>query len=125
MFPPQVPLPAASVARAWVAALLAVSAHWTLPAVASEAGAALFDSRCAACHAGGGNILAPGKSLEMSSLQRDGYGDETKIVELLRVGKGRMPAYQGKIPKASKLDDAELQEVAQYVLEQAGGGWGK
>lgn len=86
-------------------------------------GAQLFDSRCAACHAGGANTLAPNKPLSIDSLKRDGYEGVEQIVSLLRVGRGRMPAYQGAIPKISRLSDDELEQVAAYVVQQATEGW--
>jgi cytochrome c6 len=88
-------------------------------------GGVLFEAKCAACHAGGGNVLNPGKSLSLNTLQKNGYGSEAAIVELTRNGKGQMPKYQGAIPKVSRMTDEELADVAAYVLDAAGKGWNK
>ncbi|KAL1503197.1 hypothetical protein AB1Y20_011254 [Prymnesium parvum] len=86
-------------------------------------GQTIFETKCVGCHVGGGNVLSPGKSLRLSSLERDGYSTLDSIVSLTRNGKGQMPKYQGKIPAVSKLSDEELEAVAAYTLAQAKAGW--
>ena len=106
------------------AAAAAIALHPATPCVAdSTPGFAIFEAKCAACHAGGGNVLNGGKNLKLDVLQKNGYGEQDAIVQLLRNGKGQMPKYQGAIPPVSKLTDEELEAVAQFVLEQAKAGW--
>ena len=57
-------------------------------------------------------MLNPSKSLQLNTLQKNGYGSEAAIVELARNGKGQMPKYQGAIPKVSRMTDEELADVA-------------
>ena len=111
--------------RPLLQAALAASLIWSapcLPAVA-DAGAAIFEAKCVACHVQGGNVLNPGKTLSREALQKNAYTEQASIVNLLRVGKGQMPKYQGSIPPVSRLTDEELEEVASYVLARAADEW--
>ncbi len=77
----------------------------------------LFELNCAACHAGGGNIIRRGKNLKQKALMRHGYGELGAIAQLVTQGKGTMPAY------ADRLSKEEIGAIAQYVLNQAESGW--
>lgn len=77
----------------------------------------LFELNCAACHAGGGNIIRRGKNLKQEALVRNGYGEVGAIAQLVTQGKGIMPAY------ADRLSEEEIGAIAQYVLNQAESGW--
>lgn len=77
----------------------------------------LFSLNCAACHAGGGNIIRRGKNLKQKALMRHGYGEVEAIAQLVTQGKGIMPAY------ADRLSEEEIRAIAQYVLNQAQSGW--
>jgi len=90
---------------------------------APAAGSVIFEAKCAACHGGGGNVLNPTKTLFTPALKANGYSEVEPVVTLLRNGKGQMPKYQGQIPPISRLTDEELENVAQFVLEQAGNDW--
>jgi cytochrome c6 len=85
-----------------------------LPAfsVAADSGAELFATKCAACHAkdGSGNT-AMGKNLKIRDL---GSADvqkqsdkETK--EIVTKGKGKMPAYSGK------LTDTQIDDLVKFI----------
>mmetsp|Transcript_7559 Transcript_7559/g.23509 ORF Transcript_7559/g.23509 Transcript_7559/m.23509 type:complete len:119 (+) Transcript_7559:37-393(+) len=113
----------ARVASACAAAWLATQAAMSPVGADIASGATIFEAKCVACHVQGGNILAPGKTLQMSALERDGFATKEAQVELLRKGKGQMPKYQGSIPKVSRLTDEELEDVAIYVLQRAGEKW--
>lgn len=95
------------------------------PAFSAEAGLVIFESKCAACHADGGNVINPGKTLSAQALEKNKYSTQEAVVNLVRNGKGQMPKYQGAIPAISRLDDQQLEDVAAYVLEQAAAGWPK
>ena len=106
------------------AATLAVSTPLPVPpaAAAVEQGSPLFESRCARCHAGGGNSIPFNgkKDLSLKALEQNGYADESAIASLLRNGKGAMPPFD-EGPGA--LNDAETQALASFVLQRAGEGW--
>ena len=106
-----------------VAAAAVLVLHPTTPSYADSSAAAIFEAKCVACHAGGGNVISPAKTLKLEALEKNGYGEEGAVVSLLRNGKGQMPKYQGAIPPVSRLTDEELEAVAQLVLETAKAGW--
>ncbi|MEL6385134.1 MAG: c-type cytochrome [Cyanobacteria bacterium J06626_18] len=79
--------------------------------------ARLFESNCAGCHPGGGNVIRRGKNLKQRALQRNGYTDVSEIATLIAQGKGLMRPYQ------ERLSEDEIQTLAQYVLSQAEVNW--
>ena len=101
------------------AAIAIVALHPALPCVADGPAVVIFETKCAACHAGGGNALSPLKTLKLEALQKNGYAEVDPLVSLLRNGKGQMPKYQGAIPPVSRLRDDELEAVAVLVLDTA------
>lgn len=88
--------------------------------VLNERGARLFENTCAACHAGGGNVIgfARGKNLKSKALAKYGYDTKESIVQLMRDGKGIMPSYA-----KDKLSDDELEDIAEFVLQRAAQKW--
>lgn len=80
-------------------------------------GAALFSANCAACHAGGGNIIRRGKNLKQRAMTRNGYGEVGAIASIVNKGKGAMPAF------ADRLTGDEIEAIAQYVHKQSESGW--
>ncbi|MDJ0897687.1 MAG: c-type cytochrome [Xenococcus sp. MO_188.B8] len=85
------------------------------PALADGAGT--FSANCAACHAGGGNVINPTATLSQADLEKNGKHSIEAIVTQVTYGKAPMPAFGGK------LTDDQIQEVAEYVLSQADAGW--
>ena len=85
------------------------------PALAD--GAATFSANCAACHAGGGNVLNPAATLSLADLESNGKESVEAIVYQVTNGKAPMPAFGGR------LTDDQIAEVAEYVLAQAEAGW--
>ncbi len=85
------------------------------PALADGAG--LFGGNCAACHAGGKNVINPMKTLSKADLEKNDRNTLEKVVSQVTNGAGAMPPFKGR------LNDAQIQEVAAYVLEQAEAGW--
>lgn len=77
----------------------------------------VFASHCAACHAGGKNIMNPDKDLSMANMEKNGVNTVDAIKALVTNGKAPMPAFK------SQLDAAQIDSVANYVLEQAKKGW--
>ena len=76
-----------------------------------------FDKHCASCHAGGKNIMNADKDLTKASLDKNGVNTVAKIKDIVTKGKAPMPAF-GK-----QLDQAQIDSVSAYVLEQANSGW--
>lgn len=93
-----------------------------LPASAAT-GPEIFETKCAACHANGGNVLNPMKTLDAKVLAANKYDEQAAIVELVRNGKGQMPKYQGAIPKISRLSDEEIEAVSTFVIDKSRDGW--
>ncbi len=87
-------------------------------AIAGSAGANdVFKKNCAACHKEGGNIMNPEKTLTKDALEKNGVNSVAAVKKIISEGKAPMPAFAGK------LDDKQIDEVAAYVIEQAGKGW--
>ena len=78
----------------------------------SEAGSALFKSKCAMCHgADGKGDTAMGKNLklrDLSSIEVQNVHD-SEMKTLIENGKGKMPAFKGK------LTDKQLGDVIQFL----------
>lgn len=116
---PEVKVPAAikaAVATAAVTAGVAVS-----PAFAGDAGAGeqVFNANCAACHAGGQNVIMPEKTLEKDALDQylAGGRKESSVVTQVTNGKNAMPAFGGR------LSDEDIANVATYVITTSEAGW--
>lgn len=89
------------------------------PAFAADpaSGAKVFNANCAACHAGGKNLVQPAKTLKKDALEQYGMNSAEAIIAQVTNGKGAMPAFK------AKLKPEQIEDVAAYVLEQAGKGW--
>ena len=74
---------------------------------AQSSGEATYKAKCAMCHgATGAGDTATGKSLKMTPFLKMSEADMAAIITN---GKGKMPAYKGK------LTDAQINEVAAYA----------
>ncbi|KAG1654569.1 hypothetical protein FOA52_009010 [Chlamydomonas sp. UWO 241] len=91
----------------------------TFSAHAGGMGETVFNNNCAACHAGGRNVVSPEKTLDKVYLEKylAGGFKLDSIVTQVTNGKGAMPAW-GEV-----LDEDEIQAVANWVLEKANAGW--
>lgn len=104
-------------------AILLVATIFTLflgrPALAADtaSGAKIFTANCAACHAGGRNIVAAAKTLKKEALEKYEMNSLEAIVHQVQNGKNAMPAFK------NRLKDNQIEDVASYVLEQAEKGW--
>ena len=87
------------------------------PAFAADIdnGAAVFAGNCAACHAGGNNVIQNEKTLRKEALEQYLAGGlkESSIITQVTNGKNAMPAFGGR------LDGEEIEDVAAYVFDQA------
>ena len=109
---------AEAIAPVLAAGLLVTGA---MPAFAgdADAGEKIFSGNCAACHAGGQNVIMPEKTLEKSALETylDGGFNEGSVVKQVTNGKNAMPAFGGR------LSDSDIANVATYVISTAKDGW--
>jgi cytochrome c6 len=89
------------------------------PAYAGDAagGAKIFSANCAACHAGGNNVIMANKTLKKEALAQYGMNSIAAITTQVTKGKNAMPAFGGR------LSAAQIEDVATYVLEQSEKGW--
>lgn len=85
------------------------------PVLAADAGAGagVFNANCAACHAGGNNVVQADKTLKSDALATNGMDSADAIISQVKNGKGGMPAF------GASLSDADIENVAAYVLDQA------
>jgi mono/diheme cytochrome c family protein len=80
----------------------------SLPQIAAaQSGADTFKAKCAMCHGADGSKTTMGsKALNGADVQKMSAAD---IAATITNGKGKMPAYKGK------LTDAQINDVAGYV----------
>ena len=111
--------------RRVIASLALLSALSTLsPRPAMADGAVLFEAKCAACHAGGGNVVARGKTLDRAALT----ANNVDIEAIVTMGKNQMPGFgEACAPKpactfGARLSDADVAEVSKWVDARADDG---
>jgi cytochrome c6 len=99
--------------------LTAAMFTFATPAMAGDAasGAKIFSANCAACHAGGNNVVNGAKTLKKEALDKYEMNSLAAITTQVTNGKNAMPAFKGK------LTDAQIEDVATYVMSQAESGW--
>ena len=100
------------------ALLLPIAVLWA-PAAAAADGAELFGHHCAGCHLNGGNIIRRGRTLRLPALQQRGLDSAEAIASIASTGIGQMGGY-GPV-----LGDEGVQQVADWVWQQAQLGWPK
>jgi cytochrome c6 len=92
-----------------------------MPAFAGDvaAGEQVFNANCAACHAGGQNVIMPDKTLEKDALEQylAGGRNEAAVMTQVTNGKNAMPAFGGR------LSDEDIADVATYVIKTSEAGW--
>lgn len=103
------------------AAIAGALAFVAAPAFAADiaAGETVFNANCAACHAGGQNVIMPEKTLEKEALDQYLAGGRSakSIITQVTNGKNAMPAFGGR------LGDDDIANVAEYVIATAEAGW--
>jgi cytochrome c6 len=99
--------------------LTAAMFTFATPALAGDAasGGKIFSANCAACHAGGKNVINGAKTLQKEALDKYEMNSLEAITYQVNNGKNAMPAFKGR------LTDAQIDDVATYVLSQAENGW--
>jgi cytochrome c6 len=84
----------------------------TLPALAQNTGAATYSSKCQMCHGADGTGSTPaGKAMKAPSFLSPDVVKESNadLITVTKNGKGKMPAYSGK------LTDAEIRDVVAHI----------
>lgn len=106
-------------ALVWLSLVLGLWAALTTPVLAADLanGAQVFSSNCAACHAGGGNLVNAVKTLKKADLEQYGMASIEAIKTQANNGKAAMPAFNGR------LTAEQIEDVAAYVLDQSEKGW--
>jgi cytochrome c6 len=91
------------------ASLLAVSLAPS--ALAQGAGAATYKAKCQMCHGADGQPTPAGKSMKAMPFNSPELkkASTASLIASVTKGKGKMPAYAGK------LTDAQIKEVVEYV----------
>ncbi|NJO50351.1 MAG: c-type cytochrome [Leptolyngbyaceae cyanobacterium RM2_2_4] len=80
-------------------------------------GAKVFGANCASCHMNGRNMVNPAKTLQKADLEKYEMASIEAIQNQVRNGKNAMPAFKGR------LNDAQIEDVAAYVLDKAEQDW--
>lgn len=80
-------------------------------------GGKIFSANCAACHAGGKNVVNAAKTLQKGDLDKYSMSSLEAIKTQVTKGKNAMPAFGGR------LSEEQIDDVASYVLAQAEKGW--
>jgi len=96
--------------RLAVAILLAASV--AMPAFAAGAGEADYKAKCASCHGADGLAATPmGKMFKIASFKDAAQVKLTdaEMIASTTKGKGKMPAYDGK------LTEAQIKDVIAYI----------
>ncbi|MBA4736141.1 MAG: c-type cytochrome [Synechococcus sp.] len=90
---------------------------------ALERGEQIFNSNCAACHMGGGNVIRANRTLKISDLNNHVEAYSSSPLEALEHeiedGLNAMPSY------ADKLSEEDIIAVATYVEQRAELGWSR
>lgn len=105
--------------------LLALSLAAVPAAAATElpSGKVLFETNCAVCHAGGGNVILRSKTLDRVDLEREGF-DKEAIEIIIARGRGAMPGFGlTENSRRAHLEVEEISDIADYVEAQAEAGW--
>lgn len=82
-----------------------------------EHGEQIFIGNCAACHRGGENSIMPNKTLKKDVLEDNSMYSINAITNQVKNGKNAMPAF------GDRLEDNDIEDVANYVLSQSESGW--
>ena len=94
------------------AVLLTLAASIAAPVFAQSAGADTYKSKCAMCHGPDGTAATPmGKMMKIPSFKDPSVVQQSDaaLIGTTKDGKGKMPAYNGK------LTDAQIKDVVSFI----------
>jgi cytochrome c6 len=95
--------------RTGIAAIAILAVTTMASSFAQSAGADTYKAKCAMCHGADGLATGPaGKSMKVPAFGASKMSDADMIAET-KTGKGKMPAFAGK------LTDAQIKDVITYV----------
>ena len=85
----------------------------------AQTGEQIFSANCAACHAGGQNVIVADHTLEKAAIEKylTGGFNEKAVAYQITNGKNAMPVF------AERLSEAEVSLVAAHVIKSATDGW--
>jgi mono/diheme cytochrome c family protein len=92
--------------------MILLAASIAAPAFAQSAGADTYKAKCAMCHGPDGTAAVPmGKMYKIPSFKDPAVikSSDAELSAITKDGKGKMPAYNGK------LTDAQIKEVVSYI----------
>ncbi len=98
--------------RIRTAAMILIAASIAAPAFAQSAGADTYKAKCAMCHGPDGTAATPmGKMMKIPSFREPEQikATDASLIAITKDGKGKMPAYNGK------LTDAQIREVVSFI----------
>lgn len=98
--------------RTRMAAMIALTASMTLPVFGQGPGADTYKAKCAMCHGADGLAATPmAKNLKVLSFKDPAQisAPDAQLIASTTNGKGKMPAYAGK------LTDAQIKDVISYI----------
>jgi mono/diheme cytochrome c family protein len=93
-------------------ALVAVMAATTMTTAFAQAGADTYKAKCAMCHGADGLGATPaGKAMGAKPLNGAEYvkASDADLIAATKSGKGKMPAFAGK------LTDAQIKDAVAYI----------
>jgi mono/diheme cytochrome c family protein len=92
--------------------MILLAASIAAPAFAQSAGADTYKAKCAMCHGPDGTASTPtGKAMKAPSFKDPAEikVPDAELIAATKNGKGKMPAYTGK------LTDAQIKDVVAYI----------
>jgi mono/diheme cytochrome c family protein len=95
-----------------MAALVLLAASMALPAFSQAPGADTYKAKCAMCHGADGLAATPmAKTMKVVSFKDPTMvsASDAQFIASTTNGKGKMPAYTGK------LTDAQIKDVISYI----------
>ena len=98
--------------RIRTAAMILLAASIAAPAFAQSAGADTYKAKCAMCHGPDGAAAVPmGKMYKIPPFKDPAIikSSDAELSAITKDGKGKMPAYNGK------LTDAQIKEVVSFI----------
>ena len=98
--------------RIRTAAMILLAASIAAPAFAQSAGADTYKAKCQMCHGPDGTAATPmGKMMKIPSFKDPDQvkATDAAFIAITKDGKGKMPAYNGK------LTDAQIREVVSFI----------
>jgi len=98
--------------RTRMAALILMTTFIAGPAFAQTSSADIYKAKCAMCHGADGLAATPmAKNLKVLSFKAPEMmkASDAQFIASTKDGKGKMPAYNGK------LTDAQIKDVVSYI----------